>query len=79
VEADAIETRGQWRVGTWKNRDVKSNKPAVTKPATVKKILESPHPETPERAEISIMVVTPFYQELRIENKLTDEKGNEVK
>jgi hypothetical protein len=62
-----------------KTKDVKSNKPAATKPATVKKIIESPHPEIPEKAEISIDGCDLLYQELRIENKLTDEKGNEVK
>jgi uncharacterized protein YfaS (alpha-2-macroglobulin family) len=62
-----------------KNKDIESNKPAVTKPATVKKIIESPGPEMPEKAEISIDGCEPLYQELRIENKLTDEKGNEVK
>ncbi len=62
-----------------KPKDVDSNKPAATKPATVKKIIESPHPEIPEKAEISIGGCDPLYQELRIENKLTDEKGKEVK
>ena len=62
-----------------KNRHIKSNKPAVTKPAVVKKILDSPHPEIPEKAEIAIDGCDPLYQELRIENKLTDEWGNEVK
>jgi hypothetical protein len=62
-----------------KNKDIKSSKPAATKPATVKKIIESPHPEIPEKAEIAIDGCDPLYQELRIENKLTDEKGNEVK
>jgi hypothetical protein len=40
---------------------------------------ESPHPEIPEKAELSIDGCDPLDQELRIENKLTDEKGNEVK
>jgi hypothetical protein len=62
-----------------KTKEVKSKKLTATKPATVKKIIESPHPEIPEKAEISIDGCEPLYQELRIENKLTDENGNEVK
>jgi len=62
-----------------KNKDIKSIKPAATKLGTVKKIIESPYPEIAEKAEISIDGCEPLYQELRIENKLTDEKGNEVK
>jgi hypothetical protein len=62
-----------------KTKEVKSKKLTATKPATVKKIIGSPHPEIPEKAEISIDGCEPLYQELRIENKLTDENGNEVK
>jgi hypothetical protein len=54
-------------------------KPATRKPAKVQKIIPSPHPEIPEKAEISIQDCDDLYRELRIDNSLTDGPGNEVK
>jgi hypothetical protein len=54
-------------------------KPNVTLPGKVEKIIESVGPREPERAEISVEGADPLYQEIRIENSLTDEKGNEVR
>jgi len=54
-------------------------KPATRKPAKVKKIIASRHPEIPEKAEISIHDCDDLYRELRIDNSLTDGTGNEVK
>ena len=54
-------------------------KPTTRKPAKVQKIIPSPHPEIPEKAEISIQGCDDLYRELRIDNSLTDESGNEVK
>jgi len=50
-----------------------TEKPNVTLPGKVEKIIESSHPSEPEKAEISIEGGDPLYQEIRIENSLTDE------
>jgi hypothetical protein len=53
-------------------------KPSVTLPGTVEKIVESPRPGIPEKAQISIEQADDLYREIRIQNSLTDENGNEV-
>lgn len=55
------------------------NKPKSTKPGTVEKIIKSPYPDEPEKAEISIEGAEPLYREIRIENTLEDENGKKVK
>jgi hypothetical protein len=50
----------------------------ATLPATVEKIIKSPHPTIPEKAQISIEGADHLYKEIRIENTLTDEDGNKV-
>jgi hypothetical protein len=60
-------------------RPVTADKPATTLPGTVNKIIQSPDPSIPEKAEIAIEGADELYREIRIENTLTDEKGNEVK
>jgi anti-sigma B factor antagonist len=56
-----------------------TEKPSVTLPGTVEEIIESPHPSIPEKAEISVQGADELYQEIRIENTLTDEHGDEVR
>ena len=56
-----------------------TEKPATTMPGTVQKIIKSPHPDLPEKAEIAVEGADELYREIRIENTLTDEKGNEVR
>jgi hypothetical protein len=57
-----------------------SEKPSVTLPGTVEKIITSPDPSEPEKAHINIEEgATPLYKEIRIENTLTNEDGEEVK
>jgi hypothetical protein len=51
----------------------------VMKQGTVQKVIQSPHPKHPETAEIAIEGADELYKEIRIENILEDEKGNEVK
>jgi len=48
-------------------------------PEPLKKVIPSPHPDLPEKAEIAVEGADELYREIRIENTLTDEKGNEVK
>lgn len=55
-----------------------AEKPSVTLPGTVEKIIESPHPSMPEKAEIAVEGADPLYQEIRINNTLTDEHGEKV-
>lgn len=54
-------------------------KPKAVKPGTVEKIIESPHPEVPEKAQIAVEGADPLYKEIRIENTLHDESGRKVK
>jgi hypothetical protein len=54
-------------------------KPAVTKPGVVQKIIPSPYPNLPEKAEIAVEGADHLYREIRIDNTLEDEKGREVK
>jgi uncharacterized protein YfaS (alpha-2-macroglobulin family) len=51
----------------------------ATKPGVVQKLIVSPIPGQPEKAEISIPSAEELYREIRIENTLTDEKGKEVR
>lgn len=55
-----------------------SEKPATTLPATVEKIIKSPSPDEPEKAQISVEGADHLYRELRIENTLIDENGDKV-
>jgi hypothetical protein len=56
-----------------------SEKPSTTLPATVEKIIKSPHPAIPEKAQIAIEGADHLYREIRIENTLTDENGHEAR
>jgi len=56
-----------------------SDKPSVTIPGTVEKIVKPPHPSMPEKAQISVEGADHLYKEIRIENTLTDENGKPVK
>jgi predicted DNA-binding antitoxin AbrB/MazE fold protein len=47
-------------------------------PGTVEKIIPSPHPTEPEKAQISLKDGEDLYKEIRIEKALQDEDGNEV-
>ena len=50
-----------------------TEKPNVTLPGKVEKIIESVDSREPDKAEISVDGAEELYQELRIENSLTDE------
>jgi hypothetical protein len=56
-----------------------TEKPSTTLPGTVEKIIRSPDPSEPEKAQIAIEGAEHLYKEIRIENALTDEKGNKVR
>jgi len=52
-------------------------KAKTTKAGVVRKVIK--HVDQPEKVEITIPAADYLYQEIRIENKLEDEKGKEVK
>ncbi len=56
-----------------------SDKPTAILPATVEKIIKAPHPSMPEKAQIAIEGADHLYREIRIDNSLVDENGDEVR
>jgi hypothetical protein len=52
--------------------------PRTTLIGRVEKIIESPVPTDPQKAQIAIEGADHLYRELRIENILTDARGNAV-
>lgn len=56
-----------------------AEKAATTMPGTVEKIIQSPHPSQPEKAQIAVEGADHLYREIRIENTLTDEDGEPVR
>jgi hypothetical protein len=53
--------------------------PRTTMPGTVDRIIPSPCPSQPEKAQIAVDGADPWYRDLRIENMLTDEHGDDVR
>jgi Ribonuclease G/E len=50
----------------------------TSKPGIVDKIVKSPLPDEPDKAQIVVKGAEPLYREIRIENKLEDASGNQV-
>jgi predicted DNA-binding antitoxin AbrB/MazE fold protein len=48
-------------------------------PGTVDKIIKPVVPSEPEKAQVNIEGADDLYREIRIENTLTDERGEEVR
>jgi hypothetical protein len=61
------------------NGEHMTEKPNVTLPGTVEKIIKPSQPNEPEKAQIAIEGADMLYREIRIENSLTDENGQEVR
>jgi hypothetical protein len=55
-----------------------NEKPSTTLPGTVEKVIKSPDPNVPEKAQITVEGAEDLYREIRIENVLTDENGQIV-
>jgi len=53
--------------------------PRVTLPGTVDKIILSPNPGGPEKAQVAVEGADRRYRYLRVENELTDQHGDDVK
>jgi hypothetical protein len=54
-------------------------RPSSILPGTVDKIIQSSGPRQPEKAQIAVDGAHRPYRDLRIENALTDEHGNDVR
>jgi len=57
----------------------KIEQPSTTMPGTVKKIIPSRRTNLPEKAQIAVVGVPRPHRDLRIENTLTDEHGDDVR
>ena len=55
-----------------------NDKPSTTLPATVEKVIKSPSPDMPDKAQLAVEGADHLYRELRIENTLVDENGKKV-
>ena len=53
-------------------------RPTATMPGTVEKIIPSPGPSEPEKAQIAVGGADRGHRNLRIQNALTDENGDDV-
>jgi hypothetical protein len=53
--------------------------PSTTVPGTVNKIIPSPRPSQPEKAQIAVDGADRRHRDLRIANALTDEDGDDVR
>jgi hypothetical protein len=53
--------------------------PSTSMRGTVERIISSPHPSQPEKAQIAVDRADHRHRNLRIENSLADEHGAEVK
>ena len=61
-----------------KDEDRPDEKAALTLPGTVEKIIPPITPNQPEKAQIAVEGAEDLYKEIRVENTLQDESGNEV-
>jgi hypothetical protein len=55
-----------------------NEKPSATMPGTVEKIIKSLLPNEPDKAQISVEGADHLYREIRIDNTLTNNNGDEV-
>jgi hypothetical protein len=53
-------------------------KATVTLPGTVERIIKSPDPKEADKAEIAVEGADDLYREIRIDNTLRNERGEEV-
>jgi hypothetical protein len=53
--------------------------PSTTMSGTAEKIIPSPRPSWPEKAQIAVDEADQRHRDLRFENRLTDEHGDDVK
>ncbi len=56
-----------------------SERPSSTLSGKVDKVIKSPFPYEPEKAQIAVEGADHLYREIRVENTLTDQNGDEVR
>jgi hypothetical protein len=56
-----------------------SEKASMTRPGTVQKIIQPAYLGQPEKAEIAVHGADDLYKEIRVENALKDDDGEEVR
>ena len=61
------------------SENVDNEKPAVTLPAVVEKIVKPFNPSEPEKAQIAIQGADHLYREIRVENTLKNAAGEKVR
>jgi hypothetical protein len=76
-ELNSIRNGGRGTSDSTPGEDM-ADKPSTTKLGIVQKIIKPFMPGTPEKAEIAVEEADDLYKEIRIENRLTDENGEEV-
>jgi len=54
------------------------DKATVTLPGTVERVIKSLHPDMPDKAQIAVEGADDLYREIRIDNKLQNDKGEDV-
>jgi hypothetical protein len=54
------------------------DKATVTLPGTVERVIKSLHPDIPDKAQIAVEGADDLYREIRIDNKLQNDKGEDV-
>jgi hypothetical protein len=54
------------------------DKATVTLPGTVERVIKSLHPDMPDKAQIAVEGADDLYREIRIDNTLQNDKGEEV-
>jgi hypothetical protein len=59
-------------------KETMNKKPSAVMSGTVVTIIKSPFPNEPDKAEIHVIGADQLYREIRIDNSLTNEKGEEV-
>jgi hypothetical protein len=55
-----------------------TEKPSVTLPGTVERVIRPIDPNQPDKAQITVQGADDLYREIRIDNTLTTENGEEV-
>jgi len=55
-----------------------AKKPAATHNGTVRRVIKSPFPREPEKAEIAVEGADHLYKEIRVENTLKTPEGKPV-
>ena len=61
-----------------RDRKTEAEKPSVTMPGTVEKIIPAVYPNEADKAQIAVDGAEELYREIRVPNVLQDQSGNKV-